>query len=523
MSKTVIEQFTEAQVSYVHNPKKWAYDLLKFEPDKWQEEILDAYTDNRFIALSTGNGVGKSALLAILILHFLSTRPFPKIPCTAPSQHQLFDILWAEISKWLRRSELLSRVFKWTQTKVSLRGHEEEWFAVARTSKPEPGKPTAEGLQGFHADHLLFVVDEASGVADQIVGAAMGALTNKDARILLASNPTRRSGHFFNIINTSLEERDTKPWFIKFVSSEDASHVAPEFIQTIVTTYGKNSDNYRFRVLGLPPKAEAAALITPEQMFDAHQRQCDEDREDGEVVLSCDPARYGDDDCVWYLRRGLVFKERHSFHGLDTVQATKIGLDLFETNAADKYFIDEIGLGAGVYDHTKEALRKKSLSNRVRGINVGSKAQDDISFYNLRAELYMQARQLIDAVSIPFVTELLDQELTSIKYGWDSKDKRIKIQSKDDIKKELKRSPNDADSFVLNNAGALFQQLKASGFFKLSTQHTRDNDDVKAPNVPLMEIGRRSYGAPIGARRFHPIGSKSSFWDRHKTMRDSRF
>lgn len=520
LEKSVLENFTKLQIEYVHNPKKWAYDILKFEPDKWQEEILDAYTDNRFIALSTGNGVGKSALLAILILHFLSTRPFPKIPCTAPSQHQLFDILWAEIAKWMRRSELLSRVFKWTQTKVALKGHEEEWFAVARTSKPEPGKPTAEGLQGFHADHLLFVVDEASGVADQIVGAAMGALTNNSARILLASNPTRRTGHFFQIINNALEERPYDPWYIKFVSSEDARHVAPEFISTIVMMYGKNSDNYRFRVLGLPPRSEAAALITPEQMFDAHQREASEE---GKVVLSCDPARYGDDDSLWYLRRGLVFKERHSFHGLNTVQATKVGLDLFEANAVDIYLIDEIGLGAGIYDHTKAAL--KANGSKVKGINVGSAARDDIQYYNKRAELYMETRQLIDVVSIPIITELLDQELTTIKYGWDSKDRRIKIQSKDEIKKELKRSPNDADSFVINNAATLISQLKAAGFFKMSAQAVRNPDPTKASNITLFDIGknRSRVSVPVGSRRYGAIGSKTSFFDRHKGMESSRF
>ena len=515
-NKDIFKQFIDTQKDYVFNPKKWAYDILKFEPDKWQEEVLDAYTNNRFIALSTGNGVGKSALLAILILHFLSTRPFPKIPCTAPSQHQLFDILWAEISKWLRRSELLSNVFKWTQTKVALRGHEEEWFAVARTSKPEPNKPTAEGLQGFHADHLLFVVDEASGVADQIMGAAMGALTNKNARVLLASNPTRRSGHFYKIISTQLDNKDSKPWYIKFVSCEDAKHVAQEFIDNIVITFGKNSDNYRFRVLGLPPRSEAASLISPEQMYDAHARTADED---GKVVLSCDPARYGDDNSVWYLRKGLTYKERHEFHGLNTVQATKIGLDLVDAHQPDIYNIDEIGLGAGIFDQTKDKLRRLNKSKIVKGVNVGSAARDDVSYYNLRAELFMETRKLIDLVAIPFATELLDEELTQIKYGWDSKDKRIKIQSKDDIKKELKRSPNDADSFVLNNAATMYVQLEAAGFFKHAIQaNTRNKDVATPPNVVLFDVGRKGRGLPVGSRRYKPIGSRTSFFDRrHST------
>jgi phage terminase large subunit len=512
--KPEIKQFFEAQVEYVYNPKKWAYDLLKFEPDKWQEEVLDNYNENRFIALSTGNGVGKSALLAILILHFLSTRPFPKVPCTAPSQHQLFDILWAEIAKWLRRSELLGKVFKWTQTKVALRGHEEEWFAVARTSKPKPGEASAEGLQGFHADHLLFVVDESSGVADQIMSAAMGALTNKNARVLLASNPTRRSGQFYKIIEPALTGHDSNPWFVRFVNAEHAKHVDHTFVEHIEKTFGRESDNYRFRVLGLPPLAEAAALITPEQMYAAHSRQIEDRMLEGKGVLSCDPARYGDDDSVWYYRKGLVYKERHSFHGLDTEEATRIGLDLFLQHLPEIYNIDEIGLGAGIYDHTKKSARIRGMRDRVRGVNVGSSAKKDLEYYNLRAEIFMESRELIDAVAIPFPTDKLDQELTTIKYGWDSKDKRIKIQSKDEIKKELGRSPNDADAFVLNNAATMLAAVRAAGFFKQSLRHI---GKPEITSVKTLEVGRKHHGLPVGARRFRPLDpSRVSYFDRRK-------
>lgn len=78
----------------------------------------------------------------------------PKIPCTAPTKHQLHDILWAEVAKW--RTPAIQSEIEWTQEKLYMKSNPENWFAVPRTAT----QPDA--LQGFHADHLLYIIDEAS-------------------------------------------------------------------------------------------------------------------------------------------------------------------------------------------------------------------------------------------------------------------------------------------------------------------------------------------------------------------------
>lgn len=444
-------RFLEQQQSYVFAPAKWAYDFLRFEPDPvWQESGLDDYINRRFCAWSAGSGVGKSCLLAVIILHFLATRPFAKVACTAPSQHQLFDVLWAEIAKWLRRSPILSKEFVWTATKIYNRAHKEEWFAVARTSRPKPGEITTEGLQGFHADHLLFVVDECSGVADQIVGAVDGALTTKGAHTILASNPTRRSGYFYRTIT---DTRNHDIWAVRYINAEHAKHVERESIDRIARIYGPDSDYYRIKVLGLPPLTESAAIITPEQVYAAHQRTINPEQDasikKNRKVLSCDPARFGDDNTLNYIREGLRFKSRHSVHGMETTQVSKILVDLVDVEDVDLVLIDEIGIGAGVFDLTKKLLRRKS-SVKVIGIHVGKVANNEDRFFNLRAEIYWALRKTIDMICIPFDTDLLDEELTTIHYKWDRKDTKIQIEPKDDIRARLGRSPNDADSFGIN-------------------------------------------------------------------------
>ena len=107
---------------------------------------MSSVAQNQMTTVRSGHGIGKTAVESWLIIWFLATRPFPKVPCTAPTQHQLWDILWAEISKWLRSDPALARDLIWTSEKVYMRGYPEEWFAVARTAS----KPDA--LQGFHAD-----------------------------------------------------------------------------------------------------------------------------------------------------------------------------------------------------------------------------------------------------------------------------------------------------------------------------------------------------------------------------------
>lgn len=465
-----IQKFVEKQSGYVYDPVGWSRDIIGFEPDPWQKAAMEDFIKYKFLAISTGTGIGKTALLSVLIWFFLSTRPFPKVPCTAPTGHQLFDVLWAELAKWQRQSKLLRESFRWTQKKIMFNGHEEEWFAVARTSRPQPGRDTAEALQGFHADHILMVVDESSGVPDQIMNAVDGAITTPGAHVILTSNPTRRSGYFFRTITDKrLSVEHGGSFKIRHVSCEEASKSTSRklmsaglsiHIQRAIEIYGRSSDFYRVKVLGLPPLAEAEALITPEQVYEAHIREVSDT---GQTFLSCDPARYGNDSSLFYVRKGWTIIDRVSIQGMDTMKVAKIGLDLVEKYKPDYYSIDIIGIGSGVYDRTREIYLEKELpTSGLMPVTVGEKAHEEGKYYNLRSEIFWNLRAFIDLVSIPMPTDLLDEELTTITYGWDQKDAKIKVQSKDDIKKAIGRSPNDADAFAMLFYPEIHKPVKVS-------------------------------------------------------------
>ena len=145
---------TEAILYYKDRPVEFVKDIIRVTPDNIQGEILESVSENQLTSVRSGHGIGKSALQSWLIYWFMCTRPFPKIPCTAPTKHQLHDILWAEVAKW--RTPAIQSEIEWTQEKLYMKSNPENWFAVPRTAT----QPDA--LQGFHADHLLYIIDEAS-------------------------------------------------------------------------------------------------------------------------------------------------------------------------------------------------------------------------------------------------------------------------------------------------------------------------------------------------------------------------
>ena len=142
-----IEVFKKKIPVYRKEPWTFAREILKFEPDGWQLDVLNDLVEHTHVSVRSGQGVGKTGLEAVVALWFLTCFPFPKVVATAPTRQQLHDVLWAEISKWQTKSPLLKELLKWTKTKIYMRKYEERWFATARTAT----KP--ENMQGFHEDN----------------------------------------------------------------------------------------------------------------------------------------------------------------------------------------------------------------------------------------------------------------------------------------------------------------------------------------------------------------------------------
>lgn len=463
----------EAIRFYASEPVYFTEDIIKAKPDRNQIAILNSVRDYPMTTVRSGHGIGKTAVESWVLIWFLLTRPFPKIPCTAPTQHQLFDILWAEVSKWLRNNPELQKEITWTQEKIYFKGYKEEWFAVPRTAT------NPDALQGFHADHLLFILDEASGISDKTFEPVLGALTGPDAKLLMMGNPTRLAGFFFDSHHKSRSSYNAM-----HVDGRNSEHVGKGFVQKIIDMFGEDSDVFRVRVAGQFPKAQPDSFISMEMAEVAAGLKIETQRI--RLDLGVDVARYGDDSSVVYP----VFDLRQSdvpaiYHHNDTMELSgEIILKLLEYALEPSIIkfcvkVDSDGLGVGVYDRLneqrtdildrikqkritaeKKAGKKEEESNAEEitleiiechfGASGGYLEEGDpVEFANSTGLMWGRIRKLIKdkALSIWNDDKLISQ-LSNRKYQVDSAGK-IVLERKEDMKKRGVSSPDIADALAL--------------------------------------------------------------------------
>jgi phage terminase large subunit len=406
----------------------------------WWYEASEKLVKTGRLSIRSGHGVSKSAFLAITIIWFQSCYFPSKVPCTAPTAHQLGDVLWAEIAKWLRQLQLtmpeLAAQFEWTRDEFRLKDAPKESFAVARTARAD--KP--EAFAGFHSDNMLIVADEASGIPDVIFEVGQGALSGENTFVILASNPTRRSGFFFD---SQHKFRDR--WSCMTISGENCELVSKQFIDDIAYQYGRDSNVFRVRVQGEFPNSEDDVVIPLDLCEAAKIRDVEEY---GEEVWGIDVARFGGDRTVLVRRCDNATLGKHeSWNGTDTMQTSgriyAKWLDTPPANRPKMIFVDVIGIGAGVADRLME------LGMPVTPVNVAEEASVEHTYNRLRDELWFKARKWLEKKSCKlFDDDTLVAELTLPKYAFTSSGK-MKVESKDELRKRYPRSPDVADAFCM--------------------------------------------------------------------------
>jgi phage terminase large subunit len=409
--------------------------MFGVDPDPWQLDYLSAMDAGANVATRSGHGVGKTAGMAWGVIQTVACFPFSKVPCTAPTQHQLSDLLWAEIAYWLNRSKLKG-ILQWTATKLCPVGYEDSWFAVARACT------VPENLAGFHAPKLRYFVDEGSGVADNIMEVVDGALTTTGAQLIMAGNPTRTSGYFYNAFH-----RARSQWHTLHVSSEDSPRVDPGYPDKMAQKWGRDTDIYRVRVLGDFPLAESDSFIPINLVEDAIARWQDGWQDSGPTELGVDVARYGDDETVFAVRRGgrVIHLERR--RGWSVTQTAGRTIQLVREFGVTAAKIDDASMGGGVTDILMVSEELYSLGCVAVPINFGGEGDD--YYHNATGVMWGALRDLLQAgqMALPDDEDLPGQ-FTTRRYTLSAKGK-IVLERKEDMKKRGLPSPDIADAVAL--------------------------------------------------------------------------
>lgn len=417
-------------------------------PEEWQLKIWTDVIENDRVAIRSGHGVGKTALLAWIIIWWHLTRFPAKTACTAPSAHQLNDNLWGEIAIWHRKLKARMRdLLTVTAEKVEFAEAPKESVAVARTARKE----NPDAFQGFHSENMLFIGDEASGIDDVIFEVGEGAMSTRGAKTLLTGNPTRTSGFFFEAFH-----KDRARWKTRKVACEDSSLVDPAYAESIAKKYGGDSNVFRVRVLGEFPKSEDDVVIPLDWIESAVTRDVVSTR--ARTIWGLDVARFGDDRTALAKRRGnTLLAPVKSWHGKDTMQVAGLIMQEWkETEPGDRpdqIAVDVIGIGAGVVD----ALNAMNLP--VMGVNVAESPAARDRFARQRDELWWTVREWFEGrdVKIPDDEDLI-AELTSPKYK-PLPTGKLQVEPKDQMKSRTKGvSPDLADAFCLTFAASDLQR-----------------------------------------------------------------
>lgn len=449
-----IATFTHDPLGFVLFAFDWGVGaLVDFPdgPDQWQREILTqigeqlkagiSATEAIQIAVASGHGIGKSALVAWLIEWAMSTCEDCKGVVTANTENQLKTKTWAELAKWHRLS-ITEHWFKLTATALFSKDplHEKTW----RIDMVAWSESNTEAFAGLHnlGKRILLIYDEASAISDLIWEVSEGALTDSNTEIIWCcfGNPTQNIGRF-----RECWAKFKHRWTTKQIDSRTVKISNKSQIQKWIDDYGEDHDFVRVRVRGVFPATSSNALFSLDDV-EASMARIDPvgSQDHAAVILGVDVARQGDDCSAIAKRQGKAAWPIRLLKIPDTMLvAAQVSQEMDKQNA-DACFVDETGgYGAGVVD----ALRQ--INKDPIGVQFGGKPTD-ARYFNKRSEMYfLLANWIKEGGNLPDDPEL-KEELCATTYTFQGD--KFRVCSKDDIKDLIGRSPDRTDALILTFA-----------------------------------------------------------------------
>lgn len=420
-------------------------------PKQWQRQIMRDIRDHlsnaetRYmplqIAVASGHGIGKSALIAMIIRWALDTCDDCKVMVTANTEPQLRTKTWPEVAKWCNLS-ITKDWFEVTKTSIYSKesGHEQSWRADAITWSEH----NTEAFAGLHnkGKRIVVIMDEASAIAEKVWEVAEGALTDEKTEIIWIAfgNPTRNTGRFRECFR-----KHRHRWKNYQIDSRTVEGTNKAQIQKWVDDYGEDSDFVKVRVRGQFPSASAMQFIGADDVDKAFGRHLRIDQYDwAPKIITVDPAWSGDDELVIGMRQGLAFQILRTIQKNDNdVQVANIVANLEDEHKADAVFVDA-GYGTGIVSVGTTIGRAWQLVwFAEKPINAG--------YLNKRAEMWGLMRDWLKAGgAIP-----KDQQLYDDLIGPETVprlDGKIQLESKQDMKNRGLPSPNKGDALALSFA-----------------------------------------------------------------------
>jgi len=438
-------------------PRPWQAEVLQEIGERLQANATAGISEAIRVAVASGHGVGKSALMAWIKLWALSTFEDAMTVITANTEQQLRTKTWPQVVKWFNLMAGRER-FSLGETAIVSRqkGHEKTW----RGDRVTWSEHNTEAFAGLHnlRKRIVLLFDEASAIADNVWEVAEGALTDEDTEIIwvVFGNPTQSTGRFRECFS-----RFRNRWITRQIDSRSVPGTNKAQIEQWVQDYGEDGDFVRVRVKGEFPRIGSSQFIGPERIEAARRNEAVSRLVDP-LVIGVDVARHGDDRTVIFFRRG---RDARTIAPIrlripDLMQVAARVAEAARTHQADAIFVD-MGMGAGVVDRLLQLNVPGVIGVEFGGASQGGGRVDGqgANYANKRAEMWGEMRAWLVKGAIPDDAELAD-DLAGPEYGFNARD-QIQLERKEDMKKRGLASPDMADALALTFAYAA--QVRGGG------------------------------------------------------------
>lgn len=456
-----LSKMSAGATAYYHDPVGFARECINWgnrELAPYQADIMETLQKDHRLAVRAPRGTGKSATSALVVLWFAITRDAScvdwKVVTTAGSWSQISNYLWPEIRKWAGK-------LKWDVVRdgkpfgqlelqnLSLRLRYGSAFAAASSN------PTL--IEGAHADSLLVLFDESKAIAAETFDAIEGAFTGTGEVFTLAmSTPGAPQGRFYDIHSDRVKFRD---WTAKHITLEETlavGQISHNWVEQRRVQWGEQSALFQNHVLGEFYAGEEDSVI-PLSWVEAAVERWREWDANGRIdpgkphTLGVDIARSGTDKTVLAVRQGHIITELRAFTLTDTMATTGRVKAILDNDENCTAIVDVIGIGAGVLDRLREQNCKVQAFTASARTTKRDKT-NEIGFVNVRAGAWWNLRELLDPsagsdVCLPPDDDMMG-DLTALRMGELMSGGKMKMESKDDLRRRIGRSTDHGDAVV---------------------------------------------------------------------------
>lgn len=483
------------------DPVVWTQERLREHVWSMQGEVMRSLIHHRRIAVRSAHGVGKSHLASRVAAWWLDVYPVDEafIVTTAPTMSQVKSILWRYIRQAHRRGGLRGTI---NTTEWHIDG---DLVGIGR----KPSDYDEGAFQGIHAARVLVILDEAGGIDESLWVAADTLAVNEDCRILAIGNPDDPGSHFRHVCESEL-------WHQVKISAFDTPNftgepIPPGLAKVLISVgwqrekaqeWGVDSPLYVSKILAEFPKDDPGKVVRWSHLV-ACRRPSDDEPAAEQLVpveLGVDVAGGGSDMTVIRERRGVTLGREWEHREDDSEKVAAHIADAVIETGATTVRIDSTGIGWGIVGLVRKLLREARNGCHVEGVNAASSpsagsgvstdGRPTTGFLNARAEMWWTMRELARAGGMDLSqaenADTLVVQLAEPTWSVNASNGKIVIEPKEEVRRRLGRSPDNADAALL----AFYTAGGQGAGFAEAWKRLADQDRDRSARTP--PLGDRS-------------------------------